>query len=241
MSHLIQPPPEISRKILKAITGALQEEKKPRAIRVAKVFVAATLCTAILLTPLFLLFREELSFAWKLAAFAWWVCLVGGFYLYYYPQPRLTVPGYFSPWVFSKILISMTMLTVIQTLICPSFVFLESPLPWSPFTGLTHLFMEWGGMKACMFFCGFLMSFGGGAITFLFVSKTLKRSSLRDVLKVISIAYLSQIPLLIIQLWDDSLREFVSFWITGGLLGLGLACLGIRAMRMKKEAIHGAS
>jgi len=50
----------------------------------------------------------------------------------------------------------------------------------------------------------------------------------------LGIAYLSQAPLLLVQLLDDSLRPFVVSWIAGGLLGLAVALGLSRALSRLK-------
>jgi len=234
MTEFIGPSEEVSRDLINAISGALKEEKKSRSLRLGRVLLLSTLTTLLLSCPLYFMFREELSLAWKLAMGFWWLCLTVGFYLYYLPQPRLEVPGYLSPWILAKILISMTVLTVIQILICPSFVFLETPFSWSPFESLTHLFMSWGGMQTCMFLCGLLMTVFGGVLSFLIVARTLKEGDSRNFTKVLAIAYLSQAPLLLVQILDGDLRPYVVFWIVGGLLGLAMALGLSRALTRLK-------
>ncbi len=227
------PPKEVSENILNAISGALKEEKIPVRIRRIKTLAASLLCTGVLAAPLLLMFKENINTAWIIALGIWWLCLLAGFHLYYTPQPRLAVPGYWSPWVFARLLILMTFLTVGQILICPSFVFLESPLHFTPFESLTRLFMSLGGMRACMFFCGLIFTSIGGLLTFLTVSRVMKRSSGASLLNAVGVAYFTQLPVIGIQIWDEDLRPYVLFWILGGLIGAALMSLLVRGLQAR--------
>jgi len=220
--------PDVSRQVLSAIQGALAEEKVPFKRRLLKSAGWGTLFTLILALPLAATFRDQMSAIWLAATALWWLFLCGGFYLHYYPQPRLAVPGFWSPWVFAKVLLTMVGMTALEILLCPSFVFLESPLAWNPFEPLTALFMNWGGMGFCMFACGAIFSSIGGVISFVLVSRTLSRSSGRDVLRAAAVASLTQLPILAVQLYDGELRPFAVFWMIGAVTGTWLMALGVR-------------
>ena len=227
------PPPELSRKIINAIHGALEEEKVPRPRRLLKVFGASLLSLILLSLPLLLLFRKEVNVAWCLALFSWWVLFSIGFYLHYSPQPRLVVPGYWSPFIFARLLIVSSILTAVEIILCPSFVFLESPLPWSPFEGITHWSMNWGGMNACMFVCGFLFASMGGLASFAVVGRVLGGTRLKALLQPLVLLFSTQAPVLIIQASDTSLRMFLPFWIVGCLSGLAVALFLVRSVGIK--------
>lgn len=216
----VKPPEDVSRRLVGAIQGALAEEKKPRSSRILKTGIATLLSTALLTVPIALLFREQLGWVWQLAAVAWALCFLVGFSLYFHPQPRITVPGYWSPLIFARILIVMTLLTGLQILLCPSFVFLDSSTGWAPFAPITEMFMAWGGMKACMFSCGLMFSSLGALVTFISVRKVLSRSIARDLIRAAGLAFLTQAPVIAVQLFDERLRPFALYWALGSGLGL---------------------
>jgi hypothetical protein len=224
------PSPEISRRLIGAIHQALREEKMPYGRRLAKVFLASVGCTLILAVPLLMVFRDQMGAAWLFAIGSWWICLFAGFYLHYIPQPRLAVTGFWSPWIFARVLMAMVVLTATEILICPSFVFLRSPLRWSPFEGASQFFMDLGGMPLCMFACGFLFSGLGGVITFALIAKTVRGSSWVDILKATGVAYFTQLPVIGIQLVEPGLQRFVSYWIFGGLLGTFLMAVLVKSV-----------
>ncbi len=232
------PPKEISQRLVGAIQGALEEEKQPKRRRLIKVAVATALSTTILTLPIALVFRDQMGWVWQLAMGIWALCFWAGFSLYYRPQPRLTVPGYWSPQIFAKILIGMTLLTGVQILLCPSFVFLDSPLGWAPFAPITEWFMAWGGMSACMFSCGLLFSSLGAWTTFLAVRKVLSRSSTGDLVRAAGLAFLTQIPVIAVQVVDENLRPFAVYWGIGSAIGLLVAVffleVGARLLRSYK-------
>lgn len=216
----VKPPEDISRRLVGAIQGALAEEKKPRSSRILKIGIATLLSTTLLTVPIALLFREQLGWVWQLAALAWALCFLVGFSLYFYPQPRLSVPGYWSPSIFARILIVMTLLTGVQIVLCPSFVFLDSPLGWAPFAPITERFMAWGGMSACMFSCGLIFSSLGAAVTSLAVRNVLSRSATKDLIRAAGLAFLTQAPVIGVQIFDENLRPFAIYWALGSGLGL---------------------
>jgi hypothetical protein len=218
----IEPPKELSLKLVGAIQQALEEEKRSRSQRYLKSTLMAAFFTAALTLPIALLFREQMNWVWKVAGMFWGLCFLTGFSLYFHPQPKLSVPGYWSPWIFAKILIGMTLLTGFEIILCPSFVFLGSENSWSPFLPVTEWFMSWGGMKGCMFSCGLIFSGLGGLFTFATVRKVLSGSSRVAIARAIGFAYVTQFPLLLVQIADEDLRNFVGFWFLGGLLGLSL-------------------
>lgn len=232
----IDAPHEVSRKILTAIKGALDEEKIPKSTRLLKIFVSSTLLVTLLSLPLLFLFRQEVNAAWCLAILTWWILFSVGFYLHFSPQPRLEVRGYWSPFVFARLLIVSALLTGVEIILCPSFVFLNSPLPWSPFGGITRWFMSWGGMPACMFSCGFLFASLGGITSFVVVAKVLSGGRLKTLRLPLILLFSTQIPVLIIQAWDASLRSFLPFWVLGCLSGITLAIFAVRfaATRIRK-------
>ena len=228
-SPRLDPPRDVSEGVLRAIQGALAEERRPRSYRIVAVAASTVASTLLLTFPIAWLFRDQMDWAWKLAALVWALCFAVGFSLYFHPQPRLSVPGYWSPGIFARILIVMTLMTGVQIVLCPSFVFLESPISWSPLTQLTDWFMSWGGMKGCMFSCGLLFSGIGGLLTFLSVRKVLSRSSSGDLLRAGGLAYLTQLPLVGVQVAEPGLQSFVPFWALGSVLGvLAMAVLAKR-------------
>lgn len=238
----IKPPHEISQNLVSAIEGALKEEREPKAKRFIKIGISTVVATTLLTLPLALLFREQLGWAWQMAAVVWLFCFMVGFSLYFYPQPRLTVPGYWSPVIFARILIGMTSLTGIQILLCPSFVFLDSSLGWTPFAPITERFMVWGGMKACMFSCGLIFSGLGAIVTFISVRKVLSRSASKDLIRAAGLAFLTQAPVIGVQVVDESLRPFAGYWGVGSALGLlgGAFLIGVGARLSGKGTLKKA-
>jgi len=226
----MQPPEDLSRMIKDSIAQALREEKIPKSLLLIKTIGMATVISLILMIPLFLMFRESLRFYWLISCFLWWGFMIVGFSLYYQPQPRLEVPGYFSPLIFSKILISMTTLSIVQILICPDLAFLSSPIWWSPFRPLTNWFMAWGGMTMCMFSCGFIFSSTGAIICFSVVRKTIRRGHYTDFLKLSALAFATQLPLFLNQLFEPGLQPFAMFWLVGCLVGVCIMVVGVRAL-----------
>ncbi len=229
-------PNQLSDKTLNAITKAIAEEKVPLSKRLLKIIAYTVALSGMLFIFAFLAFNRKLSASWAVAFCGWFVILFGGFFLYFKPQPRLVISGDFSPWIVAKILISMTVATVLEIAICPSFVVADLDLAWNPFKSVSEAFMSWGGMAGCMFLCGLIFVGLGSSIAFLFVAKNLSGSSRKNFIGAMGIALLTQLPILGIQLFDASLRMFIVHWICGGLIGMIFMGLLIRAISTKLRA-----
>jgi hypothetical protein len=225
-------PEELSRKVLNAIQGALREEKEPVLRRALKTVFWTIACSAFLGVPFLLSFKGQLNWVWGLAWALWSLCLLAGFALHFYPQPRLMVSGVWSPFVFARLLIVASLATVIQILVCPSFVFLSSPLDWNPFLGLTHALMSWGGMNLCMSFCGFLFALVSGLLGLGSIAKVLSRSDSRGAATAILLVMVAQIPVLMVQALSEDLRPFVAFWSLGLIAGC-FTSLGMIRLRQR--------
>lgn len=212
-------PEELGKSVLHAITGALREEKEPFGRRLVKIFCSTLLCAAILGVPFFLSFKEQLNWIWTLALGAWMVCLGIGFSLYFHPQPRLVVSGFWSPMIFARLLLVSTMATLVQILVCPSFVFLNSPIEWNPLTPATEYLMRAGGMNLCMLFCGFFFSAVAGISGLGSVWRVLHGSGFRRLPAISAILLFAQLPVVLVQVISPDLRPFLFFWLLGLVSG----------------------
>lgn len=218
--NIIDPPKELSDSILKAITGALMEEKVPKRKRYFKVLFATLFTSLVMGLTLFFTFGATLNWIVAGAFIFWAFCLLVGFTLYFHPQPRLIVPGLFSPLVFARLILVSTLALAAQILICPSFVYLESPLPWNPLEGITRALMDQGGMLLCMSFCGFFFSFVSGLVGVGSIHKVLKGRLIYRLPKIAAVLFVTQIPLIWVQAMTPSLVEFLPPFIGGSVLGI---------------------
>ncbi len=222
---MTQIPEQLSNKVNQAISKALEEEKIPFKNRMAKIILIASVLVLFLAGLGCISLKQSLPTSWTLAFIGWWTLLIAAFTLYFKPEPKLEIQGNLSSWIFAKIIISMTVITIFELLICPSFVVMDSISSWTFLAPITDVFMSWGGMKACMFLCGFIFVGLGSLASFLLVAKSLSGSSFRGFIKCVGIAYLTQLPILWIQLCDEMLRETFLFWLLGSVLSLLLAGL----------------
>lgn len=234
-----QLPPHLQKAVLHAIQRALKEEKEPHSRRIIKVLGATLGSMALLCFPFFLSFREQLSWTWGVAWGLWGLCLLIGFSLHFYPQPRLMVPGFISPFILARILIIATVSTILQVMLCPSYVFLSSPLNWNPLSAFTHTLMGLGGMNLCMMFCGFIFSFVSSIFSLSFVSNVTAGVRIKALLPILGLLLSSQIPILAVQLMSEDLRDYAGAWSLGLLIGsiAGLALIRLHRMLLQpKEA-----
>ena len=218
-------PEEISQNIIRAIQGALREEKKPFSSRLLKIALSTIAFSLILWIPFLLSFKDQIGSIWAAALSIWTLALAVGFSLYYYPQPRLVLPGLWSRMILARLLLVSTVTTIIEILICPSFVFLESPLSWNPLVPLTDRLMAFGGMGLCMAFCGFFFSFLSALFGLGSAWKVVRGSHLKSIPAILGVLLFSQLPILFVQVLSEDLRSFAMDWIAGLLVGTGMAIL----------------
>jgi hypothetical protein len=232
-------PAEISLKLMNAIQKSLREEKESAGKRMLKITSATALCVFILGIPFLASFNDQLSSAWMIAFTLWTLLIFAGFTLHFRPEPRIMVRGVFSPFVIARLLLISSFTTVLQILICPSFVFLVSPLDWNPLGPLTHFLMATGGMNLCMLFCGFIFSLLSGALGVFSITKAVAGHDRATMFKVFCILLVSQVPILVVQILTPDLRNFVAFWAVGLLIGTAIifVLLNLFSMHSLKRAI----
>ncbi len=221
-------PHDLSAKISKAVTTALSEEKVPPFKRLLKITFYATGLLSFLLMLVYFAFSEQLTTIWYLAFGGWWLLLTIAFSLYFIPQPRMSIRGNISPWIVGKILISMTILTILEIVICPSFVIFHQAPSWAPFASVSNWFMSWGGMAGCMLLCGLIFTGIGSSLVLVLTSKNIVSSPLKNFSFALGVVYSSQIPIIGIQLSEATLRSTSVYWIMGSLMGVILVGLTVR-------------
>lgn len=227
--------PQVSQKLKSSIMNALEEEKKTRFQIYTRSVLKATLIAAITGGLLYCFWSASFSKEWLGAFFLIWLLLIVGFSLYEYPQPRLAVRGYWSLWVFAKLLIAMTLISAVQLVICPHFAFMgaNSSNPFAIFGSVTEKYMQWGGMNGCMFLCGFTFSLIGSALGFSLVRRHFSFSQKRDLGMVLFIALLSESPIIILQLQNSHSREMLLFWLGGSFIAFALTTFLLKVIGEK--------
>ena len=213
---------ELHNKVLNAIRSALREEKEPPIKRILKVLGATSLLSALVAVPFLFSFRDQMTWVWGLTLSFWVLYFLIGFSLLFKPQPRLMITGVWSPFVVGRLFLVSTITTIVQIIICPSFVFLSSPLDWNPLLPLTNFLMKTGGMSLCMGFCGILFSVIAAGLGIRSVHKVAKAPDLKSSVVIFSILFASQIPVILVQICSEDLRSFAPFWIIGTLIGFSL-------------------
>ncbi len=236
MNNDSEVPDKISKNLQSAIMKALEEEKKSRWGLILKTFLCASILALVILSLLHLIWVDFFSHLNIAVAFLIWGLLVFGFALYFYPQPRLQLEGYWSPWVFAKLLIGMTIITVIQLAICPEFALMGIKSPFSIFEKVTNFYMSFGGMQACMFLCGLTFSFLGAAVAFSVIRKTFMNSRWNSLFSAMGVALLGQLPVIVLQLINEHSRSYFIFWLSGSALALGSVAVFLKFLREKRTA-----
>ena len=131
----------------------------------------------------------------------------------------------------ARIFLISTLLTIFQIIICPSFVFLESPIPWNPLLPLTEELMLAGGMKLCMGFCGLLFTVIAGGTGLYSVREINTRPGPRNFGIVLAILVVTQLPVLYLQWASPDLNPFAVYWMMGMMTGFLIIFAGHALIR----------
>ncbi|MBS1960458.1 MAG: hypothetical protein JST80_13355 [Bdellovibrionales bacterium] len=230
MNSVQQPRSNVQDQVLRAIQGALREEKEPRSKRILKILTSTIALSTLVGFPFWISFRGEMNWIWNITAGFWVLYFLLGFAFYFKPQPRLMVSGLFGPFVIARMFLVSTVATIAEILICPSFVFLSSSYEWNPLSPLTERLMDVGGMSLCMGFCGFLFAFIASAIGLVSIRKAVKAVDQKSALILFSILAASQFPVFFVQVASEDLRPFVGYWVFGVINGFALA-VGLKRLR----------
>ncbi len=228
------PPKHISDSVLNSISKALAEEKKPRMYRWKKVAAWTISVAALSLIP-FLAVADTENKLWPILSCVFWVSMLAvGFTLYFRPQPRLAVPGYWSAWVYAKVIVGSTLGTIITFLVCPSFAFVPTKLSWNPFEHLTMSLMHMGGMRLCMLFCGFLFSVLISVFAFSTTARVLARTRVQKLILLAGLVVAAQLPILAFQVFAEALRPTALYWLVGGIVGAFLGVLIVSRIGLRR-------
>jgi hypothetical protein len=139
--------------IKSAILGALREEKKWYR-KSFLILLLALSCGAVLFLGLRWYWQEAHWFLHSVLCL-WSLALGAGLYLVLKPQPRVEVEGYWSRYVFAKLLLVVALVGVGQLLLCPHFAQIDDDMGGLEFfKSVTDFYMSLGGMSACFFLCG---------------------------------------------------------------------------------------
>lgn len=208
--------------LIETIEAALEEEKQSAWKRWMKVFGVATTITGLVFSIFYFLWPRSVATSLFIMISFFWVVLVTGFSLYFYPQPRLEVRSYFSYWGWAKILIAMSIITMLEVLLCPELASLSGlPNPLSSISDkVTHIFMDAGGMKLCMFLCGVIFSGAGTLVSLIFVRKSIRGINFKEVFKILGIVLLGQTPVLALQAFNAGSQIYLLYWLTGSIIAV---------------------
>lgn len=218
-----------------SILLALQEEKESgltRTIKIAKFLSAVSIPVVGLL---WFSFRGELNLFWLVALVVWLGIAIFAAVSYWKPQPRIEVPGFWTSWMYAKLLTLFLLISAIQLLICPHLAMIE-PSPYfsvTIFETLQTAFMTWGGMAACMFFCGLSFSALATLAALLLMRRATKGSRSPVLFKIAGLAILAQLPIVILQISDPHLRSYFLLWLLGSFIGV-LSIASLLSILFKK-------
>ena len=224
--------------VQQAILKALDEEQKPKGFRYLKTFLAASIVTFVIMGLLHWTWGEIFTHVRLGIALSLWTLLATGFALYFWPQPRLIVRGYWSRFAFAKLLIGMTIITSLQLVICPEFASMtfQSQTPFPIFSRITDFYMSFGGMTVCMFLCGLTFSGAGALLAFSAVRKALSFSRWSAVFAAMGLAILGQLPVIGLQLWDEAARRYLPFWFLGSFIAILLSASLFKVLGQPKTS-----
>jgi hypothetical protein len=162
-----------------AILKALKEEKKSPIPRAGKTFLYASILSIVVLSLLHWCMGEVVTHSFLIVACLIWILILLSFWIHFLPQPRIMVRGYWTPVAIARLLLVMTLITILQIIICPELAALTSTdgLQLPIFSKITDFYMGFGGMKVCMFLCGLTFSGASALVAFSTVKRVLSNTS----------------------------------------------------------------
>lgn len=218
-----------------SILLALEEEKQSPSQRVLKVLKMLLAISIPVIGVLWFSFRGQFNIFWLFSLLLWLGIVSFAIYSYWKPQPRLQVRGFWTSWVYSKILILFLLISALQLLICPHLAMI-APSPYfsiDVFEPLQSMFMAWGGMAACMFFCGLSFSALATLIALVLMRRATEGMRLPTLFKIGGLAVVAQLPVVVLQLSDAHLRSHFSLWLLGCFIGV-LSVAALLSIALKK-------
>ena len=210
-----------------SILTALDEEKRPKYLRLSKTLIFSSVLTIFFAFGFFSFWPVEFNSVILGTSFFLMLVFIAGFLLYFLPQPRIQVPGLWMTWMWGRLLISMGIISTFQFILCPDLagmIGIESILPWM--SSITHVFMSIGGMKACMFACGILFSGVASGIVLTTMRKVVFRSKWSQLLTAAGFVFLGQLPIIFCQATKSP--DYLAYWILGSSLSILFVSLMIR-------------
>ncbi|MBN8555451.1 MAG: hypothetical protein J0L93_08405 [Deltaproteobacteria bacterium] len=222
--------------LMSAIRGALEEEKVPQWKWKLKSFVIASLLAGCILTFLHWIWPDAVTHQILTATSCVWLLLLIALSLYFKPQPRLEVRGFWSTWTWGRLLMGMTLISLLQIAVCPDLAALSNlPNYLSSLTEpMTQTFMNWGGMSLCMFFCGLIFSGLAAGLVFLTVREAIAYAPKKYFLGIFAVMLLGQSPVILLQTMDAHARLHLPYWLMGSLTALLTILFLFRQMRFEK-------
>ena len=244
-SNFSLPSDHLSKKVQNAIVRALQEEKESLFWILMKSTFKALFLSIVFIGLLYCFWNDFFSTHWIGACLLMSVSFMVGFALYDYPQPRLQVQGFWTLWVFAKLLIGLTVVMALQLVLCPHLALVHVPQSslFSFLDVITGAYMAFGGMKACMFLCGVTFSTIGSAFAFSFVARHFSFGRFRQLALAVVIGLLSQAPIILLQIMSSHGRHYFLFWFAGSALGFTMNAalfkwVGEKVLHRKRKRSH---
>lgn len=208
-----------SDRLKNSIIGALNEERKPQSIRYLKTFSFAVALSFGLAAILWGIWPSNFNSVIVAVSFSLFILFSAGFVLYFYPQPRILVPGFWMPWMWGRLLILMGIISTVELILCPDLagIFgIESLFPW--LAQITHIFMNLGGMKICMLACGILFSGIASLLVLFSLRKVLSQSRMKWILAAAFFVFVGQTPVIVCQAMNQT--EYLGFWMVGSFIAI---------------------
>ncbi|PIR22524.1 MAG: hypothetical protein COV44_07500 [Deltaproteobacteria bacterium CG11_big_fil_rev_8_21_14_0_20_45_16] len=208
--------------IKSSILEALQEEKQSPVKRARKILNLLAAISIPVVGILWFSFRGEFNLFWLVSLIVWLGIAASAAFFFWKPQPRIIVPGFWTSWMYGKLLILFLLISAIQLLVCPHLAMI-SPSPHfsiNVFEPMQEMFMSWGGMASCMFFCGLSFSAIATAISLFIMRRAATGARSAAIFRISSIAVLAQFPIIILQISDAHLRSHFALWLLGSFLGV---------------------
>lgn len=164
-----------------AILDALQKEKSRRPLSWAQAVGLSILFFITLSEGFGYILFDGATTPWRSLIFIWSLFFCFSIKALSEPSPRLEVAAFWRKRTFAKLVLVSLLVLLLQCLICPHFLFVSTPIgsALSFLSALPALYMEIGGMTACLFLCGATVGLLGGGFGIWAVRKNLSFRNLK--------------------------------------------------------------
>lgn len=196
---------------------------------------------ALVLSLLFLIlgvggFWQDRPDSFLLISILWSLALGAGVFLFFQPQARMEIRGFWSSLVLAKILIVAVLGCSIQLVLCPHFAFLDHQLPgFNFFSHVVEFYSKIAGHTGCLLLCGATFGAITAILGFVWIRRSLSLTHCRPIAWAALCVAVVALP---VGFWQFSHSHHVAgsmFWGIGLVGGILLSAVLVFTFSRKED------